>query len=113
MAHPPSGRSPHRARKLRSSLVVEGELPQQSAGLRPAPHPDLPPLEGSGVVVRRGAQPRSADTTLRGLELSGMEIGAADPATSGHAAGADSGVTGTTVTAMLASAAQPPLKLDA
>ena len=44
MAHPPSGRSPHRARKRRSSLVVEGELPA-TAGRALA----LPPMMGHDV----------------------------------------------------------------
>ena len=59
---------------------------------------DLSPLEGLGVVVHLDAPPGSADATLSGLELSGVDIGAFDPATSAYAAAVDHAVTETTVT---------------
>ena len=51
------------------------------------------------VTVTRAAPPLSSDATLSGLDLSGVDFGAFDPATTGYAAEVDNGVTETTVTA--------------
>ncbi len=51
------------------------------------------------VTVTRAAPPLSTDATLSGLELSGVDIGTFDPATTGYATDVDNDVTETTVTA--------------
>ena len=53
------------------------------------------------VTVARAAPPLSADAALSGLVLSGMNIGAFDPATTEYAADVDHDVTETTVTPTL------------
>ena len=50
------------------------------------------------VTVTRAAPPLSSDATLRGLALSGINIGAFDPAVTGYAAEVANDVTETTVT---------------
>ena len=74
------------------------------------PSLDLSPLEGLGVVIHLSAPPApdggevpapalSTDAALSGLTLSGVDLGAFDPATTGYAAGVGHDVTETTVTA--------------
>ena len=64
---------------------------------------NLAPLQGLGLFVHvPGAEPLrlpSTDATLSGLTLSGVNIGAFDPATSDYTAGVGNDVTETTVTA--------------
>ena len=64
---------------------------------------DLAPLQGLGLFVHvPGEEPLwlpSSDATLSGLTLSGVNIGAFDPATTGYTAGVAHDVTETTVTA--------------
>ena len=64
---------------------------------------DLAPLQGLGLFVHvPGEEPLrlpSTDATLSGLTLSGVNIGAFDPATSDYTAGVGNDVTETTVTA--------------
>ena len=63
------------------------------------PSLDLSPLEGLGVVIHLGVPPApSSDAALSGLELSGVDFGAFDPATAEYTAGVGNGVTEVTVT---------------
>ena len=65
------------------------------------------------VTVTRAAPPLSTDATLSGLELSGVDFGGFDPATTGYAAGVANDVTETTVTAAANDeAASYTVKLD-
>ena len=50
-------------------------------------------------TVTRAAPPLSTDAALSGLDLSGVDIGGFDPATTGYAAGVGNGVDETTVSA--------------